>query len=57
MGWGKLFAVLLTLFALLVSGAPALAQTVDLLAEYRFENSLQPLQPGSTLTAFAPANE
>jgi len=36
---------------------PAFAQSVDLLAEYRFENNLLPLQTGSTLIPIATTDD
>lgn len=45
---------LLCLFVLLISAKPIFA--VDLLAEYRFEGNLQPIQAGSTLAPWTAAN-
>lgn len=55
----RAFRAIVGLASFLAFAVPAFAQTqsVDLLAEYRFENSLLPVQSGSTLTAFGTAND
>ncbi len=52
-----MFTAFLGVFSIFAISVPAFAQSVDLLAEYRFENNLLPLQTGSTLTPWTTAND
>ena len=49
--------LLLILILCLCGAGAAIAQDVDLKAEYRFDPDLQPLSPGSTLTAFGTSED